>query len=87
LGLPVAVMETAGEGGAWGMAILAAYMRQREAGEPLDKYLREKVFARHAAEVAQPRGEDAQGFASYMRRYAQGLAVERAATEHLKKTS
>ncbi|MDR2112547.1 MAG: FGGY-family carbohydrate kinase, partial [Candidatus Accumulibacter sp.] len=39
LGLPVAVMETAGEGGAWGMAILAAYMRQREAGEPLDKYL------------------------------------------------
>jgi sugar (pentulose or hexulose) kinase len=81
LNIPVAVMETAGEGGAWGMAILAAYMLQKEDDEPLDRYLDEKVFARYATESMDPSPEDVRGFETYMERYVKGLAVERAATE------
>jgi sugar (pentulose or hexulose) kinase len=84
LGVPVAVMESAGEGGAWGAALLAAYMLRREEGEPLEAYLAQKVFGGNAGAQAEPKAEDVRGFTAFMERYRQTLAVERAAVEHLR---
>jgi sugar (pentulose or hexulose) kinase len=83
LGVPVAVMKSAGEGGAWGAALLAAYMLQKEEGESLEAYLAQRVFGGDAGIQAEPKEEDARGFAAFMERYRQCLAVERAAVEHL----
>jgi len=74
LDTPVTVMDSAGEGGAFGMALLAAYMGQKQAGEPLEDYLA-KVFAAEASSTCQPREEDRQGFARYIERYKSGLAA------------
>jgi sugar (pentulose or hexulose) kinase len=84
LRVPVAVMESAGEGGAWGIALLAAYMAQKDRNETLEAFLAMRVFAGAKSERAEPDEEDASGFASYMERYSAGLAVERAAVEHLR---
>jgi sugar (pentulose or hexulose) kinase len=83
VGAPVAVGETASEGGAWGIAVLAAYMRDAsEQGDPgLGAYLSERVFADAALDVVEPDPDDAAGFAGYLERYDAGLAVERAAVE------
>ena len=54
LDVPVAVMETAGEGGPWGMALLAAYMVNKSEGETLEDYLQNRVFANVREEVVQP---------------------------------
>lgn len=51
---PVAVMETAGEGGPWGMALLASYMLQKADGESLEQYLSEKVFGGESGSVMEP---------------------------------
>ncbi len=83
LGVPVAVMETAGEGGPWGMALLAAYRKNREPGEALPVYLEKKVFAGAVGAKMEPDPRDAAGFAAYMERYKAGLAVERAAGKAL----
>jgi sugar (pentulose or hexulose) kinase len=88
LNVPVSVMESAGEGGAWGIALLAAY-RQRCAsrknpGETLEAFLSQQVFARNAGERVEPDPKDVQGFAGFMARYTEGLAIERAAVERLK---
>ncbi|MFR7991648.1 MAG: xylulokinase [Lachnospiraceae bacterium] len=80
---PVSVMETAGEGGAWGMAILAAYMNRRAEGESLSAYLDGKVFGANAGISMEPKQKDVEGFESFMARYREGLAIERAAVEHL----
>ena len=80
---PVSVMETAGEGGAWGMAILASYMADKAAGESLDDYLNNKVFAGNKGESLQPVAKDADGFDKFMERYVKALPVERAAVETL----
>lgn len=85
LNAPVTVMETAGEGGPWGMAILAAYMRQKEIGETLADYLARRVFCGNGGRTTAPRQEDVSGFLRFMERYQSGLAVERAAVEHVKK--
>ena len=79
---PIAVMETAGEGGAWGMAILANYMISGEK-LPLDVYLEQEVFADAACEIEEPKEEMAAGFEAFMETYKAGLAVERAAVDHL----
>jgi sugar (pentulose or hexulose) kinase len=84
LSAPVAVMESAGEGGAWGIALLAAYMRQKRDGETLEAYLADRVFAEKAGVCVEPDGRDARGFAAFMRGYVEGLAVERAAVAHLR---
>jgi sugar (pentulose or hexulose) kinase len=84
LNVPVSVMESAGEGGAWGIALLAAYLRQKGGGETLEAYLGRKVFAGNAGERAEPDAEDVRGFGAFMARYTEGLAIERAAVEHLK---
>ena len=84
LNTPVAVMKTAGEGGAWGMAILAAYMLQKEEGEALCDYLDHKIFADAESVTVEPDPEDVKGFEVFIERYKAGLAVERAAVEALK---
>ena len=81
---PVAVMETAGEGGAWGMALLAAYMLNKREGESLETYLMEKVFADQAEIKVDPDPADVVGFKTFMERYKQGLAIERKAIEVLR---
>ena len=79
LGVPVAVMETAGEGGPWGMALLAMYRKNRRPGDTLERYLQEQVFAQAKGEELPPDPADAAGFAAYLKRYQAGLAVERTA--------
>ncbi|HEY0117722.1 MAG TPA: FGGY-family carbohydrate kinase, partial [Cellulomonas sp.] len=82
LGAPVAVGRTAGEGGAWGIAVLAAYRAAAEAGGlDLQGYLSTRVFAGAALDVVAPDAEDVAGFATFVERYHAGLAIERAATE------
>lgn len=83
LNAPVSVMETAGEGGAWGIAILASYMFWKENEETLDTYLSEKVFAGQTGEEIQPEPADVKGFDTFIRRYKKGLSIERAAVENL----
>ncbi|WP_418277734.1 FGGY-family carbohydrate kinase [Isoptericola jiangsuensis] len=84
---PVAVGRTAGEGGAWGIAVLAAYAGAVAgadgAGVTLADYLTEQVFADAELVVAEPDADDVAGFAAYLERYAAGLAVERAAVTSL----
>ncbi len=81
--VPVSVMATAGEGGAWGIALLAAYRLWGGRGESLETYLTTRVFAgQHSARVA-PTTRDVEGFDRFMQRYRRGLALARAAGEHL----
>jgi sugar (pentulose or hexulose) kinase len=84
MGVPVTMMATAGEGGAWGIALLAAFMRQRKQDEPLDTYLVHKVFAGEKGQTVAPDPRDVQGFAAFMKRYKQGLVIERAAVDEFK---
>ena len=78
---PVSVMETAGEGGAWGMAILAKYSADG-APKSLEDYLDEKVFAGMSALTEQPDPKDVEGFESYMKNYAKMLKAEEAAVKN-----
>ena len=82
--VPVTVMETAGEGGAWGIALLAAYMKEKKEGESLGDYLNNRVFAGEKGETLAPDLEDVKGFDVFLARYTEGLAIEHAAVEHLK---
>ena len=72
-------METAGEGGAWGIAVLASYMRDKEENETLDHYLETKVFAGEESVRIEPDAIDAEGFDRFIECFKAGLAVERAA--------
>ena len=81
--VPVSVMETAGEGGAWGIALLAAYLLRKRAGQPLEDYLASQVFAGQSGATVAPDPRDVEGFAAFMERYKRGLAIERAAVESL----
>ena len=83
LNISVSVMESAGEGGAWGIALLAAY-RLNRAGKTLEQYLAERVFGKSCGTCVQPDAAVNTGFAAYMNRYKSGLAIERAAVENLK---
>ena len=84
LDIPVAVMESAGEGGAWGIALLAAYAAGKDEGETLEAFLEQKIFAGYAVSTIEPDPEDIKGFKAYLERYMAALEVERAAVEHLK---
>jgi sugar (pentulose or hexulose) kinase len=81
---PVSVMETAGEGGAWGIALLAAFMLHKAANEPLEAYLSNKVFAGEKSTTIAPDPRDVEGFAAFMERYKKGLVIERAAVDGLR---
>ena len=80
---PVTCMETAGEGGPYGMALLAAYMLRKEAGESLESYLSNRVFAGVTGSTLEPDPADVEGFNSYIARFKAMLAVERAAVENV----
>lgn len=75
---PVSVMETAGEGGAWGIAVLARYAFDSE-GKSLDDYLNTKIFSRYKSTTIEPDEKDVQGFNEYLKRYKQALDVEKSA--------
>ena len=79
---PITVMETAGEGGAWGMALLAAYMIKKGNNETLDEYLNNKVFAGQSGSTMEPIEDDVKGFDEFIARYKAGMAVERAAVDN-----
>jgi len=81
--VPVSVMETAGEGGAWGIALLAAYMIYKGANEPLEAYLASRVFAGKNGVTLTPDRSDVAGFTAFMERYKKGLVIERAAVDGL----
>ena len=81
--VPVSVMETAGEGGAWGIALLAAYMLNKAENEPLEAYLSQKVFAGQKGKTITPDPVDVDGFTAFMERYEKGLAIERTAVDSL----
>lgn len=79
LGVPVALMETAGEGGAWGIALLAAYLVRENKDEALADYLEKRVFAGASGSCMSPDADTAAGFAAYIEKYKAGLTVEQAA--------
>lgn len=78
---PVSVMETAGEGGAWGIAVLASYLINQEEGETLESFLDNKVFAGNEGSTLNPDPKGVEGFNTFMERYKKGLSIERAAVE------
>ena len=80
---PVSVMETAGEGGAWGIALLASYMKNKKSDESLDTYLAEQVFAGSEGVSMEPDPVDVKGFDAFIERYKAGLPIEHAAVEYL----
>ena len=84
LNTPVSVMETAGEGGAWGIALLASYMVNKKDGETLDDFLADEVFHGETGVEMQPDPKDVEGFDEYLKRYKAGLPIERAAVDSLK---
>ena len=84
MSVPVSVMETAGEGGAWGIAVLASYMLHKAENEPLEAYLSQKVFVGEKGTTIAPDKDDVVGFAAFMERYKKGLAIERTAVDRLR---
>jgi len=84
MNVPVSVMETAGEGGAWGIALLALYMIHKSTNESLETYLSNKVFAGENGTTIAPDQKDVDGFTIFMERYKKGLVIERAAVEGLR---
>lgn len=80
---PVTVLETAGEGGAWGMALLAGYLIWRGEGENLEHYLDQRVFADMAGVTVAPDPGEVAGFEQYAQRFAAGMPAERAAIDCL----
>ena len=86
LNAPVTVAATASEGGAWGMAVLAAFaasVRDSATASELDDYLRERVFRGAEVESVEPDPADVNGFATYLERFSAGLEIERAAISAL----
>ena len=81
LKVPVSVMETAGEGGPWGMAVLASYLVNKAEGETLEAYLTDKVFAASRGETLAPKDEDVKGFEGFIADYVKALEVEKAAVK------
>ncbi|MBN1453131.1 MAG: FGGY-family carbohydrate kinase [Anaerolineales bacterium] len=84
MNVPVSVMETAGEGGAWGIALLASYMLHKAMNEPLEAYLSNKVFAGENGTTITPDQRDVDGFTAFMERYKKGLVIERTAVDALR---
>ncbi|GAA3649104.1 FGGY-family carbohydrate kinase [Microbacterium marinilacus] len=84
---PVVVGETAGEGGAWGMALLGAYRSAvadgTATGRPLSRWLADEVFADAAAVTAEPTADEIASHRAYLSRWERGLAIERAAADAL----
>ncbi len=84
LNVPMVVMESAGEGGAWGIALLAAFMRKRNENQPLEDFLADHVFIYNQSVTMEPMEEDVQGFSTYIKRYIEGLEIEKAAVKAMR---
>ena len=82
LGVPVSISATAGEGGAWGMAVLAAYLLRADVGQSLPDYLDERIN-KGIGKPVEPDPRDVKGFAEYFARHKKGLAIEREAVKAL----
>jgi len=80
---PISVLETAGEGGAWGIALLASYMERENKKQSLPDFLK-LIFAGSSSEAIQPEASDVKGFQEFFNRYHQGLPIERSAVNNLK---
>ena len=78
---PVTCMQSAGEGGPYGMALLAAYMLQKEDGQTLEDFLSRKVFADVTRTTLAPDAEDEIGFDRYLAQYRAALEAEKAAVQ------
>ncbi|MFS0725244.1 xylulokinase [Paenibacillus sp. 1P07SE] len=83
MNVPVSVMPTAGEGGAWGMALLASFMANKGQEERLEDFLENQVFGDVESVEVAPDPRDVQGFEAFIERYRKGLAIEQAAVDHL----
>ncbi len=83
MGVPIAVCQTASEGGAWGIALLAAYLDRAREGMTLDDYLNNIVFKDFTTTVIQPTPDSVKGYEKFMERYKKGLPVEYSAVAHL----
>ena len=79
LNVPITTMETAGEGGPWGMALLAAYMKNKTAGQTMEQYLCDRVFQEAKSCVLEPDPAGVKGFAAYLERYIAALPAQKAA--------
>ncbi len=79
---PVSVGDVAAEGGAWGIAVLAAFVARKDEGQSLVDYLEHQVFEGVTLDTVEPDPADVAGFSSYVERFVAALPVERAATEH-----
>ncbi len=84
IGAPVSIMATAGEGGPWGMALLAAYMIKKTGLETLEDFLLNNVFAGNEGSCIDPDAAEVDGFNKFIKTYKSGFAIERAAVENLK---
>ncbi len=84
LNVPISVMETAGEGGAWGIAVLASFMNNKSENESLEHFLSAKVFAGEQGMKISPDQGDIDGFATFMERYKKGLIIERTAVDAMR---
>ncbi|MDR0992939.1 MAG: ATPase [Ruminococcus sp.] len=84
LGMPVSVMSTAGEGGPWGMALLAAYAENKTADESLEAFLEKNIFGSAPAKTVMADKADTDGYETFLEQYKKGLPVLRAAVENLK---
>ena len=83
LNAPVSVMETAGEGGAWGIALLASFLVNKNDKESLADFLNRAVFAGDQGSKMDPDKEDVKGFEDFMKTYKAGLAIEKAAIDSM----
>ncbi|WP_127551878.1 xylulokinase [Actinoplanes sp. OR16] len=79
---PVSVGDLAAEGGAWGIAVLAGFLRDRAEGQTLDDFLNTVVFADARLETVSPDPADVEGFTAFMERYAAALPIQQAAVDH-----
>ena len=79
---PISVMETAGEGGAWGIALLASYLVNNPDKLSLADYLEEVVFAGNTGVEVDPDPKDVEGFERYIENYKRGLAIEQCAVDN-----
>lgn len=84
INVPVSVMETAGEGGPWGQAVLAAYLTDKKDGQSLPDFLNEKIFANAQGSTLAPQADSTAGYESFIAKYKEALPVEKAAVVAIK---
>src|SRR5699024_6471328 len=81
---PVSVTNTAGEGGAWGMALLASYSNNNNFNKPIQEFLDQNVFINRKIKNIKPNQKGIEHFSNYLKRYKSMLCVEQSAIKHLK---